>query len=473
MKYYLIAGEASGDLHGSNLMRGLLKSDPAARFRFWGGDRMAEVGGAENRVRDYRETSFFGIVGVLRNLGTISRQLRECREDVLRYAPDVLILVDYPGFNMKMARFAKEHGIRTFYYIADRLYIIFPFERDYFPRHGITPVFEGNPLLDAIAARSATLPSREEFGRANGLDERPVVALVAGSRRGEIEANLPLMCALAPRFPHYQFVVTGVSWLDRGLYDRHLAGTDVRMVVDQTYETLRNAVAAVVTSGTATLETALMRIPEVVVYRTVWWQVWLRPYVLKVPFISLVNLNLGREAVRELVRSCRAAPNASGCSATTTNCTPSWAGRVPATASPATWSPNSARERRTATAKHKTERSMKETLIIAIILGAFALLASLRAARLDAANAAKPRRNGRTGGKESAGKGAEQGRLRPTILRTAAVGMAVLAIGITLTTWLLLRAGVTPPTLASVRIGILVAGAAAIITVIERRKRRK
>ena len=121
MKYYLIAGEASGDLHGSNLMRGLLKSDPAARFRFWGGDRMAEVGGAENRVRDYRETSFFGIVGVLRNLRTISRQLRECREDVLRYAPDVLILVDYPGFNMKMARFAKEHGIRTFYYIAPKV----------------------------------------------------------------------------------------------------------------------------------------------------------------------------------------------------------------------------------------------------------------------------------------------------------------------------------------------------------------
>ena len=176
MKYYLIAGEASGDLHGSNLMRGLLKSDPAARFRFWGGDRMAEVGGAENRVRDYRETSFFGIVGVLRNLGTISRQLRECREDVLRYAPDVLILVDYPGFNMKMARFAKEHGIRTFYYIApkvwawrewrvkairryvDRLYIIFPFERDYFPRHGITPVFEGNPLLDAIAGSVGDAP---------------------------------------------------------------------------------------------------------------------------------------------------------------------------------------------------------------------------------------------------------------------------------------------------------------------------
>ena len=321
MKYYLLAGEPSGDLHGANLIKGLLKADPGAEFRFWGGDLMAAAGGRDNLRKHYRETSFFGIVQVLKNLGTIRRQMRGCQADVAEFAPDVLILVDYPGFNMKMARWAKEHGIRTFYYIApkvwawrewrvkairryvDRLYIIFPFERDYFPRHGITPVFEGNPLLDAIAARSATLPSREEFGRANGLDERPVVALVAGSRRGEIEANLPLMCALAPRFPHYQFVVTGVSWLDRGLYDRHLAGTDVRMVVDQTYETLRNAVAAVVTSGTATLETALMRIPEVVVYRTVWWQVWLRPYVLKVPFISLVNLNLGREAVRELVQS--------------------------------------------------------------------------------------------------------------------------------------------------------------------------
>ena len=321
MKYYLIAGEASGDLHGSNLMRGLRDCDPSAQFRFWGGDRMAAVGGGGNMVHHYRETSFFGIVGVLRNLGTISRQLRECRDDLLQFAPDVLILSDYPGFNMKMARFAKEHGIRTFYYIApkvwawrewrvkairryvDRLYIIFPFERDYFPRKGIQPVFEGNPLLDAIEARRESLPAREEFIRTNRLDDRPIVALVAGSRRGEIEANLPLMCALARQLPAFQFVVTGVSWLDRALYDRHMTGSDVRFVCDQTYETLHNAVAAVVTSGTATLETALMRIPEVVVYRTVWWQVWLRPYVLKVPFISLVNLNLGREAVRELVQS--------------------------------------------------------------------------------------------------------------------------------------------------------------------------
>ena len=176
MKYYLIAGEPSGDLHGANLIRGLQKADPGAEFRFWGGDCMAAAGGAENLRKHYRETSFFGIVQVLKNLGTIRRQMRECQADVAEFAPDVLILVDYPGFNMKMARWAKEHGIRTFYYIApkvwawrewrvkairryvDRLFIIFPFERTYFPKHGITPVFEGNPLVDAIEARAITPP---------------------------------------------------------------------------------------------------------------------------------------------------------------------------------------------------------------------------------------------------------------------------------------------------------------------------
>ena len=269
MKYYLIAGEPSGDLHGANLIRGLQKADPGAEFRFWGGDCMAAAGGAENLRKHYRETSFFGIVQVLKNLGTIRRQMRECQADVAEFAPDVLILVDYPGFNMKMARWAKEHGIRTFYYIApkvwawrewrvkairryvDRLFIIFPFERTYFPKHGITPVFEGNPLVDAIEARRTTLPTPEEFR----------------------------------------------------LYEQYTAGSDIRYVCDQTYETLAAAEAAVVTSGTATLETALLGIPEVVVYRTVWWQVWLRPYVLKVPWVSLVNLNLGREAVAEIIQS--------------------------------------------------------------------------------------------------------------------------------------------------------------------------
>ena len=321
MKYYIIAGEPSGDLHGANLIKGLKKADPGAEFRFWGGDRMAAEGGEANLVKHYRQTSFFGIVNVVLNLRTIKRQLRECQRDLLAYAPDVLILVDYPGFNMKMARFAHEHGIRTHYYIApkvwawreyrvkairryvDRLFIIFPFERAYFSRKGIEPIFEGNPTVDALADRRAAFPSREEFSEAHGLDGRPVVALLAGSRRGEIADNLPLMAALSRRFPDRQFVVAGVSWLDRGLYEKYMAGSDIRYVCDCTYELLHIAEAAVVTSGTATLETALMDVPEVVVYRTYWWQVALRPYVLKVPFVSLVNLNLGRESVREIIQS--------------------------------------------------------------------------------------------------------------------------------------------------------------------------
>ena len=321
MKYYLLAGEPSGDLHGANLIEGLKKADPEAAFRFWGGDRMARAGGAENLRKHYRETSFFGIVQVLRNLRTIRRQMRECQADVAAYAPDVLILIDYPGFNMKMARWAREHGIRTYYYIApkvwawrewrveairryvDRLFIIFPFERDYFPRKGIEPIFEGNPLVDALEARRAELPTGEEFRRRHGLDERPIVALVAGSRRGEIRDNLPLMARLAERFPGHQFVVTAVPWLERSLYEKYMAGSALRYVCDQTYETLHAAEAAVVTSGTATLETALLGIPEVVVYRTLWFQVKLQPYVLKIPWVSLVNLNLGREAVTEIIQS--------------------------------------------------------------------------------------------------------------------------------------------------------------------------
>lgn len=323
MKYYLIAGEPSGDLHGANLIEGLKKADPGAEFRFWGGDKMAAAGGSENLRKHYRETSFFGIVQVLANLRTIGRQMRECREDITAFAPDVLILIDYPGFNMKMARWAHENGIRTFYYIApkvwawrewrvkairrfvDKLFIIFPFERAYFAGKGIEPIFEGNPLVDAIHQRRASLPSPEEFRRRNGLDARPIIALLAGSRRGEIRDNLPLMADLSRRFPEHQFVVAGVSWLDRPLYEQYMAGSDIRYICDQTYETLAAAEAAVVTSGTATLETALLGIPEVVVYRTLWWQIKLQPYVLKVPWVSLVNLNLGREAVAEIIQSDR------------------------------------------------------------------------------------------------------------------------------------------------------------------------
>ena len=321
MKYFLIAGEPSGDLHGANLIKGLRKADPAAEFRFWGGDLMAAAGGAQNLCKHYRETSFFGVVQVLRNLGTIRRQMRECREEVAAWQPDVLILVDYPGFNMKMARWAHARGIRTFYYIApkvwasregriralrrdvDRLFVIFPFECDYFPRHGIEPLFEGNPLVDALEARRTALPTPEEFRRRNGLDPRPIIALLAGSRRSEIRKNLPLMARLAQRFDGWQFVVAGVPWLDRALYEEAAAGSGIRYVCDQTYEVLLAAEAAVVTSGTATLETALLGTPEVVVYRLPAIEYRCMPLVVRCPWISLVNLNLGRESVAEVLQS--------------------------------------------------------------------------------------------------------------------------------------------------------------------------
>ena len=319
MKYYIIAGEPSGDLHGSNLMKGILKSDPEAEFRFWGGDMMAEVGGRENLVKHYREMSFFGIWQVIMNLRTILSQMGDCCRDIIAYAPDVVILIDYPGFNVKIAEFAHGKGIPVHYYIApkvwawkeyrvktlkkfvDKLYIIFPFEKEYFRAKGIEPHFEGNPLMDAIAERCAAAPEERMFRKDNGLDERPIVALLAGSRVSEIKTNLRFMAELAERMPDRQFVVAGVSWIAREQYEAFTAGLPVKFVCDKTYELLQISEAAVVTSGTATLETALIGIPELVVYGVAWIYEKLRPYVLKIPYVSLVNLNLQREAVREMV----------------------------------------------------------------------------------------------------------------------------------------------------------------------------
>lgn len=320
MKYYIIAGEASGDLHGSNLMKGILKADPKAEFRFWGGDRMAEVGGVENLVKHYKQTSFFGVTEVLKNLRTIFGQLKECKEDLVAYGPDVLICVDYPGFNFKVARFAHGKGIRTFYYISpkvwawkerrverirkyvDRLFIIFPFEIDYFKQKGIEALYEGNPIMDSIAQTLAQVPSREEFCKQNGLSNEPIVALLAGSRASEVKRNLAFMTALAERFPEHQFVVAGVSWLDRGLYDKFLAGSRVKFVTDQTYGLLRYAEGAVVCSGTATLETALIGTPEVVCYRMDEFSYRVARAFVKIGFISLVNIIMKREVVRELIQ---------------------------------------------------------------------------------------------------------------------------------------------------------------------------
>ena len=320
MKYYVIAGEPSGDLHGSKLMRGISLEDPEAKFRFSGGDRMAEVAGRDAMLYHYTEMSFFGFVQVVKNLRTIFSQIESVKADIERFSPDVIILIDYPAFNLRIAKWAKSRGIKVYYYIApkvwawkerrvksirkyvDRLYTIFPFETEYFRGHGIEPTFCGNPLVDDIAECRSVLPSRDEFLRQTHVENRAIVALLAGSRVSEINANLPDMVAIARRFPDVQFIVTAVSWVDRAIYDNYVKGeANVKVVVDRTQQTLAMAEAAIVTSGTATLETALMGIPEIVIYHVPWIYEKLKPYFLRIPYISLVNINLGREAVREMV----------------------------------------------------------------------------------------------------------------------------------------------------------------------------
>ncbi|MBO5800702.1 MAG: lipid-A-disaccharide synthase [Alistipes sp.] len=319
MRYYIIAGEPSGDLHGGKLMRGIAKYDTEAQFRFSGGDFMAEVGGKENLLYHYREMSFFGFVQVAKNLRTIFRQMDNVKADIERFAPDVIILIDYPAFNIRIAKWAKSKGIKVYYYIApkvwawkerrvkslrkyvDRLYTIFPFETEYFRGHGIEPHFFGNPLVDDIAERRATLPSREEFLAEHELENRPIISLLAGSRVSEIRANLPDMVAISRRFPEYQFVVTAVPWIDKSIYDNIIKGSEVRYLCNCTQQALAMSEAAIVTSGTATLETALMGIPEIVLYHVPWIYEKLKPYFLRIPYISLVNINLNREAVAEIV----------------------------------------------------------------------------------------------------------------------------------------------------------------------------
>lgn len=329
MKYYIIAGEASGDLHGSNLIKSIVHANPDAKIRFWGGDKMVAAAGRHGTlVRHYKEASIMGFWEVLKNLRRIGRQMRFCRKDIAAFLPDTLILIDYPGFNLRMAEFVRTHhwpeGIKrpeVFYYIApkvwawkenrvaelrkfvDQLFIIFPFEIEYFRKHGIEAFYAGNPIMDSVAERPAITPeSAAAFRQANGLDDRPIISLVAGSRSSEIRYNLPAMVAVSRLFPEYQFVVTGVSWLDRTLYDKYLNSSDVRFVCDKTYETIAQSAAALVTSGTATLETALLNVPEVVCFRSSAISIWVAKRLVKLRFISLVNLIMDKESVRELIQ---------------------------------------------------------------------------------------------------------------------------------------------------------------------------
>lgn len=322
MKYYLIVGEASGDLHASHLMKALLKEDPKAEFRFFGGDMMSAVGGT--RVRHYRELAYMGIIAVLLHLRTILRNMAFCKRDIVEWRPDAVILVDYPGFNLKIAKYVHEHTkIPVYYYISpkiwawkeyrikeikrnvDELFSILPFEVPFFEQKHHYPIhYVGNPTAEEVRQfRAAYNISGEEFRRKHGLDERPIIALLAGSRKQEIAGNLPQMIAAARSFDSYQLVLAAAPGIDAGFYDAFIGGSDVHVVRGETYALLSHADTALVTSGTATLETALFRVPQVVCYNTALPKLvgFLRRLMLKVKYVSLVNLIADREVVPELV----------------------------------------------------------------------------------------------------------------------------------------------------------------------------
>lgn len=317
MKYYIIAGEASGDLHGSNLMKALKEKDTNAEFRFWGGDLMQKQGGT--LVKHYRDLAFMGFLEVAMNLRTILNNIKICKEDIKNNQPDVLILVDYPGFNLRIAKFAKELGIKVVYYISpqlwawkegrveiikkyvDEMIVILPFEEDFYHKHGVKSHFVGHPLLDAISTLQDI--SIDDFKTENGLNKKEIIALLPGSRKQEVEKMLEIMLSVRPHFENYQFVIAGAPSLEKEFYQKYV-DENVHFVSNKTYDLLRCSKAALVTSGTATLETALLNIPEVVCYRGSKISYAIAKRLVKnIKYISLVNLIMDREVVKELIQS--------------------------------------------------------------------------------------------------------------------------------------------------------------------------
>lgn len=320
MKYFIIAGEASGDLHASNLMRELKKEDSSAEFCFLGGDLMQEQGG--KMIKHYRQMAFMGFWGVLKNARKVLNNISECKKAIINFQPDVVILVDYPGFNLPMARFTKEKlNIPVYYYISpkiwawkehrinaikahvDKLFTIFPFETAFYARHDYPVEYIGNPSVDSISTRPNQQQTFKEFCSVNRLPDKPIIALLAGSRKQEISACIPRMIKATQRFPKYQAVLAGAPGIDSEYYQSVLKDYNVRVVFDQTYETLQHAKAAIVNSGTATLETALIGTPQVVVYNVYFgrFMMLLKDYFVKVKYISLVNLVAEKEVVKELM----------------------------------------------------------------------------------------------------------------------------------------------------------------------------
>jgi lipid-A-disaccharide synthase len=320
MRYYVLAGEASGDLHASNLIKEIHQIDSEAQFRGFGGDLMEKAG--MTVLKHYRDMAFMGIVPVIMNIRTIKKNFRFCEQDLLNFNPDVLILVDYPGFNLRMAKFAKAHGIKTFYYISpkvwawkekrvhrivayvDEMFTILPFETQFFAKYNYPVNYVGNPLLDAILEKKKE-PDFQRFWKENNLPQKPILALLPGSRKSEISVLLPTMIKAAVKFSEYQCVVAGAPNMGREFYQPLMKGSNIPILWGKTYDILAHSRAAIVSSGTAALETAIMNVPQVVVYQLTpnWLFVFLKKFFLKTRFVTLVNIILGREAIVELIQA--------------------------------------------------------------------------------------------------------------------------------------------------------------------------
>ena len=318
MKYYIISGEASGDLHGANLMKALLHEDVDADFRFWGGDLMEAVGGT--LVKHYRELAFMGFAEVVMNLRTITKNLSFCKQDIEAYNPDVIIYIDYPGFNLRIAKWAKPKGFKNHYYISpqiwawkegrikdikkdvDEMYVILPFEKQFYEdKHKFPVHFVGHPLIDAIADRHQV--DEFVFRKENGLSEKPIIALLPGSRKQEIKKILLVMLSLVDNYKDYQFVIAGAPGQDFEFYQQFIKKSNVHFLNNKTYDLLSISTAALVTSGTATLETALFKVPQVVCYKGSWVSYQIGKRVVNLKYISLVNLILNKESVTELIQN--------------------------------------------------------------------------------------------------------------------------------------------------------------------------
>ena len=311
MRYYIIAGEASGDLHGSNLIKAIHRQDTQAEIRCWGGDKM-EAAGA-NLVKHYRDLAFMGFVEVIKHLGTILDNIKFCKQDILQFKPDVLVLIDYPGFNMRIAEWAKKQGIKVVYYISpqvwawkenrvkkikrdvDKMLVILPFEKQFYKKWGYDVTYVGHPLVEVVSQEKNEVPFIP-------LSEKPIIALLPGSREQEIKLKLPEMLKIGGHFPDYQFVIAQAPSINEEVYKELIGDKKVLLAKGQTYNLLKQSKAALVTSGTATLETALFGIPQVVCYKGNPLSYWLATKLVKVKYISLVNLIMDKPVVKELIQ---------------------------------------------------------------------------------------------------------------------------------------------------------------------------